>query len=106
MACTAGPNGDACIMRCRNPALAGPFGSCVAVAQGGAAASAGNATAAAAPAAAAPAAAAPAEAAAAPAKAKGLAALFGKGGKRDESAKRYINTRVAGKRSGHWLENQ
>ncbi|KAJ7357190.1 hypothetical protein DFH08DRAFT_851283 [Mycena albidolilacea] len=113
MACTAGPNGDACIMRCRNPALAGPFGSCVAVAQGGAAASAGNATAgtaaAAAPAEAAPAEAAPAGAAAAPAaatKAKGLAALFGKGGKRDESAKRYINTRVAGKRSGHWLENQ
>ncbi|KAJ6459500.1 hypothetical protein DFH09DRAFT_1296872 [Mycena vulgaris] len=45
MACTAGPNGDACIMRCRNPALAGPFGSCVAVASGGAAA--GGATAAA-----------------------------------------------------------
>jgi len=30
-ACAGGPNGDACIMRCRNPALAGPFGSCVAV---------------------------------------------------------------------------
>ncbi|KAJ7152459.1 hypothetical protein C8R46DRAFT_906606 [Mycena filopes] len=42
MACTAGPNGDACIMRCRNPV--GPFGSCVAVSQTGA----GNATAAAA----------------------------------------------------------
>ncbi|KAJ7487415.1 hypothetical protein B0H11DRAFT_1720897 [Mycena galericulata] len=42
MACTAGPNGDACIMRCRNPALAGPFGSCVAVSNGS-----GNATAAA-----------------------------------------------------------
>jgi hypothetical protein len=41
MACTAGPNGDACIMRCRNPV--GPFGSCVAVAQDGAAA--GNTTA-------------------------------------------------------------
>ncbi|KAJ7183754.1 hypothetical protein C8R46DRAFT_984958 [Mycena filopes] len=40
MACTAGPNGDACIMRCRNPV--GPFGSCVAVSQ------TGNATAAAA----------------------------------------------------------
>jgi hypothetical protein len=43
MACTAGPNGDACLLRCRNPANAGPFGSCVAVAQDGAAA--GNATA-------------------------------------------------------------
>ncbi|KAJ7304556.1 hypothetical protein DFH08DRAFT_721746, partial [Mycena albidolilacea] len=68
MACTAGPNGDACIMRCRNQALAGPFGSCVAVSQGGAAA-AGNATA-------------------------------------DASAKRYINSRVAGKRSGYWLDSQ
>ncbi|KAJ6473324.1 hypothetical protein DFH09DRAFT_1057762 [Mycena vulgaris] len=77
MACTAGPNGDACIMRCRNPALAGPFGSCVAVASGGAAA--GGATAAA-PAAAAPAAAAP--------------------------AARYIGSRVAGKRAGYWLDNQ
>ncbi|KIJ42117.1 hypothetical protein M422DRAFT_171478 [Sphaerobolus stellatus SS14] len=28
--CAGGPNGDACIARCRNPALAGPFGSCVA----------------------------------------------------------------------------
>ncbi|KAF7375951.1 GEgh 16 [Mycena sanguinolenta] len=44
MTCTGGPNGDACIMRCRNPALAGPFGSCVAVAQSGAAT--GNTTAA------------------------------------------------------------
>ncbi|KAJ6596152.1 hypothetical protein DFH09DRAFT_1357322 [Mycena vulgaris] len=63
MACTAGPNGDACIMRCRNPAGAGPFGSCVAVASGDAAT--GNATAAAPAAAAdaAPAAAAPATAA-------------------------------------------
>ncbi|KAK7053651.1 GEgh 16 [Favolaschia claudopus] len=43
MACTAGPGGDACIMRCRNPV--GPFGSCVAVAQGEGAAAAGNATA-------------------------------------------------------------
>jgi hypothetical protein len=28
--CAGGPNGDACIMRCRNQALAGPFGGCVA----------------------------------------------------------------------------
>ncbi|KAF7320122.1 putative gEgh 16 [Mycena kentingensis (nom. inval.)] len=33
-ACAAGPNGDACIMRCRNPARAGPFGSCVAFSTG------------------------------------------------------------------------
>jgi hypothetical protein len=29
-ACTGGPQGDACVVRCRNQALAGPFGSCVA----------------------------------------------------------------------------
>ncbi|KAJ6497842.1 hypothetical protein C8R45DRAFT_822332 [Mycena sanguinolenta] len=77
MACTAGPNGDACIMRCRNPALAGPFGSCVAVAQTG-----GNGL-------------------------SGLLSGLGGGlGKRDAPAKRYINSRVAGKRSGYWLDNQ
>ncbi|KAG8830366.1 hypothetical protein FRC18_008207 [Serendipita sp. 400] len=27
-ACTGGPNGDACIVRCRNAARAGPFGGC------------------------------------------------------------------------------
>jgi hypothetical protein len=31
--CTGGPNGDACVVRCRNQALAGPFGGCIAVAQ-------------------------------------------------------------------------
>ncbi|KAJ7492790.1 putative gEgh 16 protein [Mycena latifolia] len=127
MQCTAGPNGDACIMRCKNPALAGPFGSCVAVSNG----SGGNATAAAAPAAAAPAAAAPAAAAAdtgaaateaattgagaagaaTGAKKGGLAGLFSKlGGRQIEAgsapAKRHIVSRVAGKRSGHWLDNQ
>ncbi|KAF9493837.1 hypothetical protein BDN71DRAFT_1394232 [Pleurotus eryngii] len=30
MACTGGPNGDACLVRCRNAARAGPFGGCVA----------------------------------------------------------------------------
>ncbi|KAF7337112.1 GEgh 16 [Mycena venus] len=65
MACTAGPNGDACLLRCRNPANAGPFGSCVAVAQDGAAAATGNATAAAAGTAAGAAAADPAAGAAA-----------------------------------------
>ncbi|KAJ7125329.1 hypothetical protein C8R44DRAFT_852117 [Mycena epipterygia] len=160
MACTAGPNGDACIMRCRewsvcsrkisterflgNPALAGPFGGCAAIASGTAsnatAAAAAPAAAAAAPAAAAPAtaaaapaaaaaapaaaaaapaaaAAAPAAAAAAPAAAAstkkgGLAGLLGGlgglGGKKAARgpAKRHIVSRVAGKRSGFWLDNQ
>jgi len=136
MACTAGPSGNACIVRCRNPALAGPFGSCVAVASG-----TGNATAAAdTAAAAAPAATAAADtaAAAAPAAAAGtaatgatdvaaatgatgaatgakkgglaglLAGLKAKLGKKNvnEPAKRYIVSRVAGKRSGYWLDNQ
>ncbi|CAE6406747.1 unnamed protein product [Rhizoctonia solani] len=47
--CTGGPNGDACIVRCRNAARAGPFGGCAAVTN--AAGGAGNSTA---PAAAAP----------------------------------------------------
>ncbi|KAF8754180.1 hypothetical protein RHS01_06284 [Rhizoctonia solani] len=29
--CTGGPNGDACVVRCRNAARAGPFGGCTAV---------------------------------------------------------------------------
>ncbi|KAJ6529242.1 hypothetical protein B0H19DRAFT_1384955 [Mycena capillaripes] len=91
MACTAGPNGDACIMRCRNPALAGPFGSCVAVAQGGAAAT-GNAT-------------APAGGASAGAAASDASTGTAVTGTTDV-AKRYINSRVAGKRSGYWLDNQ
>ncbi|KAJ6509367.1 hypothetical protein C8R47DRAFT_1182772 [Mycena vitilis] len=113
MACTAGPN-----------ALAGPFGSCVAVAGNGAAA--GNATAAAGAAttgAAAGTAASGATAATAAtgatgataatgAKKGGLAGLLaglggGQLGKKDvnEPAKRYISSRVAGKRSGYWLDN-
>ncbi|KAJ7293410.1 hypothetical protein C8J57DRAFT_25321 [Mycena rebaudengoi] len=143
VACTAGPNGDACIMRCRNQALAGPFGSCVAVASGDAAAgnaAAGNATAGNAAAGNAAAAAGNANAAtgaaagnaaagnaaaaagnvnaatgatavapaAGAAKKGGLAGLFaglrGKAG--NGAAKRYIVSRVAGKRSGYWLDNQ
>ncbi|KAJ7231658.1 hypothetical protein C8J57DRAFT_1384712 [Mycena rebaudengoi] len=140
MTCTAGPNGDACIMRCRNPARAGPFGSCVAFSMGGNAAASGNATTAAPPAAAANgsenAEAGDAEAAgvdnaplgtaavggaaagsvaAGGAVAGGVAAgsnnagglseiLGGKlGGKK---AKRYFDSRIAGKRSGYWLDNQ
>jgi len=123
MACTAGPNGDACIMRCRNPALAGPFGSCVAVSNG----SGGNATAAAAAPAAAAAGTAAAGTAAAgtaaagtaaagtaaagtAAKAKGgLAGLLSKftgKARAPAPAKRYLASRVAGKRSGYWLDNQ
>jgi len=91
MACTAGPNGNACIMRCRNPALAGPFGSCVAVAQGGAAAT-GNAT-------------APTGGVSAGAAASGATTGTAATGATD-ATKRYINSRVAGKRSGYWLDNQ
>jgi hypothetical protein len=35
MTCTGGPSGDACIVRCRNKALAGPFGGCAAGALAG-----------------------------------------------------------------------
>jgi len=31
MTCTGGPNGDACLVRCRNNTPAGPFGSCATV---------------------------------------------------------------------------
>ncbi|CAK5264597.1 unnamed protein product [Mycena citricolor] len=80
MACTGGPNGDACIMRCRNQALAGPFGSCVAV-------TGASSNAAAVPAGGAAAAAAPAAGAATP--------------------KRYVDSRIVGKRAGgYWLDAQ
>ncbi|CAE6467862.1 unnamed protein product [Rhizoctonia solani] len=47
--CTGGPNGDACVVRCRNATPAGPFGSCAAFTTDGAAGgAAGNKTAAAA----------------------------------------------------------
>ena len=114
-ACTGGPNGDACILRCRNQALAGPFGSCVAVANGAAAgttAAAANmtSTAAAAPAAAAAggaaASAAPAaEAGAADtnnAKAGGAAGLLGK--LLGKNKRRVIHSRIAGKRAGYWID--
>lgn len=38
MACTGGSTGNICTIRCRNNALAGPFGGCIAVQQAGAAA--------------------------------------------------------------------
>ncbi|QRV75502.1 hypothetical protein RhiJN_03517 [Ceratobasidium sp. AG-Ba] len=43
--CTGGPNGDACLVRCRNAARAGPFGGCVAVTAAGAGAATGAGTA-------------------------------------------------------------
>ncbi|CAE6505454.1 unnamed protein product [Rhizoctonia solani] len=42
MQCTGGPNGDACVVRCRNATPAGPFGSCAAFTAGGG--GAGNST--------------------------------------------------------------
>ncbi|KAG9224380.1 hypothetical protein CCMSSC00406_0007846 [Pleurotus cornucopiae] len=45
MACTGGPNGDACLVRCRNAARAGPFGGCVAVTTANSGNAAANATA-------------------------------------------------------------
>ncbi|KAL5514808.1 hypothetical protein ACEPAG_2124 [Sanghuangporus baumii] len=111
MQCTGGPNGDACIVRCRNKAIAGPFGSCVAVTNS----NAGNSTtSAAASGAASEAAAAPAAAAAAPSTAAdskgnggGFLGRLAKGfGARSvsEAKKRYIASRVAGKRAGLWLD--
>ncbi|CAE6420279.1 unnamed protein product [Rhizoctonia solani] len=43
--CTGGPNGDACVVRCRNAARAGPFGGCAAVTNPVAGGSTGNSTA-------------------------------------------------------------
>ncbi|KAF2122579.1 hypothetical protein BDV96DRAFT_639158 [Lophiotrema nucula] len=62
MACTGTVAGQSavCMVKCQNPARAGPFGGCVPVQQAGAAGAAAAAPAAAAPAAAAPAAASPA----------------------------------------------
>ncbi|KAG9126578.1 hypothetical protein FRC07_002918 [Ceratobasidium sp. 392] len=49
--CSGGPNGDACLVRCRNAARAGPFGGCTAVTNAEAGgAPAGNSTTPAAPA--------------------------------------------------------
>ncbi|KAG8776322.1 hypothetical protein FRC12_000981 [Ceratobasidium sp. 428] len=49
-ACSGGPNGDACIVRCRNAARAGPFGGCAAVTNAEAGGAGGNSTTPAAPA--------------------------------------------------------
>ncbi|KAG9096031.1 hypothetical protein FS749_009239 [Ceratobasidium sp. UAMH 11750] len=100
--CTGGPNGDACVVRCRNAARAGPFGGCAAV------------TNAAAPAA------APAnkrdvsleEADAALAEdlerrdvslEEADAALAEDLERRSFNKKRYLKTRVAGAKAGYWI---
>ncbi|CAE7064669.1 unnamed protein product [Rhizoctonia solani] len=43
MQCAGGPNGDACVVRCRNATPAGPFGSCAVVTNAQPAAGAGKA---------------------------------------------------------------
>ncbi|KAF8699916.1 hypothetical protein RHS03_06779, partial [Rhizoctonia solani] len=48
MQCAGGPNGDACVVRCRNATPAGPFGSCAAFTTANAGAAGGNKAAAAA----------------------------------------------------------
>ncbi|KAG8776324.1 hypothetical protein FRC12_000983 [Ceratobasidium sp. 428] len=48
--CSGGPNGDACLVRCRNAARAGPFGGCTAVTNAEAGGAGENSTAPAAPA--------------------------------------------------------
>lgn len=91
--CTGGPNGDACVVRCRNAARAGPFGGCAAVTNAAPAAGAG--------------------AAAAGAKkttrdatvAEAEEALREDAYKRAVKVeqKRYLRTRVAGIRAGYWI---
>jgi len=130
--CAGGPDGNACIVRCKNQAAAGPFGGCAAFttpAQDAAApaAAAGNATAAKAPAA------APAQAAAAPAQAAGgagaggglggilgaftggaggadaaggaggLGGILGAFGGAGKNKKRVVLSRVAGEKAGYWI---
>jgi len=114
MTCAGGPNGDACIMRCRNPALAGPFGSCVAVAgpegAAGTAATTNGTTAAVAKAATAPTTATDAGTD----KAAGAGGLLGGlgggagGGKLGKllsglGKRRVVKSRIAGKRAGYWI---
>ncbi|CAE6528292.1 hypothetical protein RSOLAG22IIIB_06290 [Rhizoctonia solani] len=86
--CTGGPDGDACIVRCRNAARAGPFGGCVPVTN--AAPAGGNST--------------------TPAKrdvtiAEAEEALREDMEKRSVSTekKRYLRTRIAGAKAGYWI---
>ncbi|KAG8739991.1 hypothetical protein FRC10_004870 [Ceratobasidium sp. 414] len=99
--CTGGPNGDACIVRCRNAARAGPFGGCAAVT---------NAAPAAAPANKRDVSITEAEAALAEdlekrdvSLAEADAALAEDLEKRSFNQKRYLRTRVAGAKAGYWI---
>ncbi|CAE6450708.1 unnamed protein product [Rhizoctonia solani] len=87
--CTGGPNGDACVVRCRNAARAGPFGGCAAVTN------------------AAPAAQAPAGNAkrSEVTVAEAEAALAEDLERRSAPAnkKRYLKSRVAGAKAGEWI---
>ncbi|KAF8751606.1 hypothetical protein RHS01_08533 [Rhizoctonia solani] len=93
--CTGGPNGDACVVRCRNAARAGPFGGCTAVtnAVGGA----GNSTA--------PAAASAPKAAGAKAKEALAEDLYKRALNVVKSfeKKRMLRSRIAGVKAGYWI---
>ncbi|KAF8588626.1 hypothetical protein K439DRAFT_572967 [Ramaria rubella] len=118
--CTGGPAGNACIARCRNPALAGPFGSCVAFAMGSTgsnttgdvtATTAADVSAAATTAAASSVTSAAAAPATTPAakqttgKLGGLVKnLLGRRGETALMKKRLINSRVAGANAGYWID--
>ena len=91
MQCAGGPNGDACIMRCRNSAIAGPFGSCVAVTNANSANSTASTTTAAAET-------TSSAAAANDDKVQRTAARTA------HAKKRYVISRIAGKRAGHWID--
>ncbi|GAB1522160.1 hypothetical protein RhiTH_005271 [Rhizoctonia solani] len=86
--CTGGPDGNACIVRCRNAARAGPFGGCVPVTNAAEAGAKGKA---------------PAKRAVTIAEAE--EALREDMEKRSVQAekKRYLRTRVAGVKAGYWI---
>ncbi|CAE6468669.1 unnamed protein product [Rhizoctonia solani] len=102
--CTGGPNGDACVVRCRNAARAGPFGGCAAVTNAAPAAKAKREV-------------TVAEAEAALAEdlerrsfndkevtvAEAEAALAEDLERRSFNKKRYLKTRIAGVRAGEWI---
>ncbi|CCO30280.1 hypothetical protein BN14_04307 [Rhizoctonia solani AG-1 IB] len=85
--CTGGPNGDACVVRCRNAARAGPFGGCTAVTN--AAPAGGNTTT------------TKREVTVAEAE----EALMEDMEKRSmvTEKKRYLRTRIAGAKAGYWI---
>ena len=92
MQCAGGPNGDACIMRCRNSAIAGPFGSCVAVTNANSANSTASTTTAA------------AETTTTAAAAANDDKVQRTAARTAHAKKRYVISRIAGKRAGHWID--